>query len=60
MFDGGQITRNPETTMADWAIAAAFIIPMSAQTAQSWETPQTPLGTLQTIHNLTTCMDLVS
>ena len=66
MFDGGQITRNPETNMADWAIARPhrlihvekLQLLSSSQCLHKltqWETPQNPLGTLQTIY-ITTYM----
>ena len=66
MFDGGQITRNPETNMADWAIARPhrlihvekLQLLSSSQCLRKltqWETPQNPLGTLQTIY-ITTYM----
>ena len=62
MFDGGQPTRNPETNMADWAIARPqrlihvekLQLLSSSQCLHKltqWEQPQNPLGTLQTIHN---------
>jgi len=62
MFDGGQPTRNPETNMADWAIARPqrlihvekLQLLSSSQCLHKltqWEQPQNPLETLQTIHN---------
>ena len=60
MFDGGQPTRNPETNMADWAIARPqrlihvekLQLLSSSQCLHKltqWEQPQNPLETLQTI-----------
>jgi len=46
MFDGGQITRNPETNMADWAIARPhrLIHVVKLQLLSSSHCLQNPVG----------------